>query len=123
MTSDPVLRELGTTAARLSAEIEEMDAAAAQQDVSVDYHSVLVDGRGFRERLRRLALDQATAKLDNPSLTKEELVAIFAAEYVEITREADDYISRTLDRMGMSPKEWRDELRAAGLLDEDELNA
>lgn len=116
-TDDHVLRDFAETLAQMSQDGGEAKwrDAAARPGQSLLMFELMSNAAAITERLRQMVVAQTDAKLDDPSLTHEQIDAIFADEWKAIQADAIANMNGILQLAGVTREEVDE---AFGLSDE-----
>jgi hypothetical protein len=112
MAADRVLRDFAETLAQMSQEggAAKWDEAAATPGVSLQMFELMSNAAKIIERLRQLVVAKADAKLDDPTLTHEQIDAQFADEFAGIHRDGLANLNALLHLAGVTQAEVDDAL-------------
>lgn len=120
MATDRVLRDFAETLAQMSqgGGAAKWDDAAAKPGVSLQMFELMSNAAGITERLRQLLVAQTDAKLDDPTLTHEQIDARFTDEFAAIRRDGLENLNAILQLAGVTQAEVDDALGKPDASDE-----
>ena len=113
MTDDRVLRDFAETLAQMSqgGGASKWSDAAAKPGQSLQMFELMSDAAEITERLRQLIVAQVDAKLDDPSLTGEQIDAMFSDQFKAIHKDGLANLNGILHLSGVTQEQIDDASR------------
>lgn len=107
MTDDRVLRDFAETLAQMSqggGDTKWRD-AAAKPGLSLQMFDLMSNAAAINDRLRQLIVAQVDAKLDDPTLSHEQIEAMFADRFKAIHTDGIENLNAMLHLAGVTQEE------------------